>query len=109
MKEENIREVDLNFLSNYQQQKQNLINDSKQSMKLFKNHIIKTQNSIIFNNFYNSEFSLTTRCPTCQSQFCDYSFNPILELDIENIKKNIPNIQDNSTITLYECFKYYYH
>ena len=101
LKEENIKDVDLNFLATYQQQKQNLINNGNQSVELFKNHFKKTQNSIISNNFYHSEFWLTTQCPTCGIQYCDYYYNPILELDIENIKKNLPNKPDNSTITLY--------
>ena len=65
LKDENIKDFDFNFLLNYEQLKNNYINDGNQAQELFKNHMQKTQNSIIFNNFYYTEF-LLTQCPICQ-------------------------------------------
>ena len=38
-------------------------------------------------------------------KYFEYCFSPILELDLDKIKKNKPN----QNITLYECLKYYYN
>lgn len=89
---------DINRLNNLMLEEKR---DERNIIKLYSEFMIQNHsNSVIFQNFFNSEKNKYT-CQNCGIYF-DFGLNSIFTMDISNI-----NLNQGNTINLDDCFKSY--